>query len=88
VALALRDDASRFVAHACRNNAFVDGRQDLDAVEAQVRAEVEALGGVALVVFDTRAAFFHRNELNCNPEVGDEARRYRRSQPYPAVQPS
>jgi hypothetical protein len=56
---------------------FVDGRQDLGAVRTWIKTDIEALGGVSLIIFDTRAAFFHGTDINNDVEVVAEARLYR-----------
>jgi hypothetical protein len=57
---------------------FIPGVFDIDKLEATVCAEVNALGGVQLVIVDTSAAYFPGDNENDNKQMGDHARRFRR----------
>jgi hypothetical protein len=57
---------------------FIPGVFDIDELEARIKNEVEALGGVALIVIDTSAAYFPGDDENDNKQMGDHARRLRR----------
>ena len=57
---------------------FIPGVFSIDALGAKVRAEVERLGGVALVIVDTSAAYFPGDAENDNVQLGAHARRMRK----------
>jgi hypothetical protein len=57
---------------------FIPGVFSIDEVEERVRAETLALGGVALIVIDTSAAYFLGDAENDNVQAGVHARRFRR----------
>src|SRR5262249_42513371 len=56
---------------------FIPGKFQISALMQKVRKEVEALGGVALVVVDTSAVFFEGRDANDNVQMGEHARRLR-----------
>ena len=49
----------------------------ISALKAAIATEVEKLGGVALVVIDTTAAYFEGDEENDNVQAGNYARMQR-----------
>ncbi len=57
---------------------FIPGVFSLDEIEERVREEIEALGGVVLVVIDTSAAYFPGDAENDNTQMGAHARRFRK----------
>lgn len=56
---------------------FLPGVFKLSEIEARIKAEVEKIGPVSLVVVDTSAAYFEGAEENANVEMGLHARRMR-----------
>jgi hypothetical protein len=56
---------------------FIPGVFRISAMQAAIAAEVEKLGGVALVVIDTTAAYFEGDEENSNTQTGNYARMQR-----------
>jgi hypothetical protein len=56
---------------------FIPGTFKISQLIERVRSEVKALGGVALVVVDTSAAFFEGEDENSNVHQGTHARRLR-----------
>ena len=56
---------------------FIPGVFKMSAMQAAIAAEVEKLGGVALVVIDTTAAYFEGDEENSNTQAGNYARMQR-----------
>ena len=56
---------------------FIPGVFKISAMQAAIAAEVEKLGGVALVVIDTTAAYFEGDEENSNTQAGNYARMQR-----------
>lgn len=57
---------------------FITGVVSLEALEEQITREVEALGGVAMIVIDTSAAYFLGDDENSNVAMGAYARRLRK----------
>ena len=57
---------------------FIPGVFSIDALGAKVRAEVDRLGGGALVIVDTSAAYFPGDAENDNVQLGAHARRMRK----------
>jgi hypothetical protein len=57
---------------------FIDGVVSLDELEERIRREVLDIGGVALIIIDTSAAYFLGDDENNNPAMGAYARRLRR----------
>lgn len=53
---------------------FIPGTFKISDMKARIHAEVEALGGVALVIVDTSAAYFEGEDENDNKQAGDHAR--------------
>jgi hypothetical protein len=53
---------------------FLPGTPRLSKAVARIRAEVEVIGPVALVVIDTSAAYFEGDDENGNVEMGKHAR--------------
>jgi hypothetical protein len=53
---------------------FLPGTPKLSKAVARIRAEVEAIGPVALVVIDTSAAYFEADDENSNVDMGNHAR--------------
>ena len=56
---------------------FIPGVFKISALQAAIAVEVEKLGGVALVVIDTTAAYFEGDEENSNTQAGAYARMQR-----------
>ena len=56
---------------------FIPGVFKISAMKAAIATEVEKLGGVALVVVDTTAAYFEGDDENSNTQAGDYARMQR-----------
>ena len=56
---------------------FIPGVFKISAMQAAIAVEVEKLGGVALVVIDTTAAYFEGDEENSNTQAGNYARMQR-----------
>src|SRR4029077_9721204 len=56
---------------------FIPGVFKISALQATIAVEVEKLGGVALVVIDTTAAYFEGDEENSNTQAGAYARMQR-----------
>ncbi len=56
---------------------FLPGVFKLSEIEGRIRAEVEKIGPVALVVVDTSAAYFEGDSENDNVQMGAHARRMR-----------
>jgi hypothetical protein len=56
---------------------FIPGVFKISALKAAIATEVEKLGGVALVVIDTTAAYFEGDEENDNVQAGNYARMQR-----------
>jgi hypothetical protein len=56
---------------------FIPGIFNIEEIEERVRAEAEALGGLALVIIDTSAAYFLGDGENDNVQMGEHARRLR-----------
>jgi hypothetical protein len=56
---------------------FIPGVFKISALQAAIAVEVEKLGGVALVVIDTTAAFFEGDEENSNTQARAYARMQR-----------
>jgi hypothetical protein len=57
---------------------FIDGRFKIEELYDTVAAQVEALGGVALILVDTSAAFFEGEDENNNSQIGKHATMLRR----------
>ena len=53
---------------------FVPGRFSLASLGQHVRAEVQKLGGVTLLIIDTSAAYFEGDSENDNVQAGNHAR--------------
>lgn len=56
---------------------FVSGVVSLSSEADRIAKDVERIGGAALVIVDTAAAFFEGDEENSNVELGQYARRLR-----------
>ena len=56
---------------------FIAGAFKISELLERIRSEVDALGGVALVIVDTSAAYFEGADENDNRQAGDHARRFR-----------
>jgi AAA domain/Toprim domain len=56
---------------------FLPGVFKLSEIAGRIRAEIDKIGPVALVVVDTSAAYFEGSEENANVEMGLHARRMR-----------
>ena len=56
---------------------FIPGVFKISALKEAIATEVEKLGGVALVVIDTTAAYFEGDEENDNVQAGNYARMQR-----------
>jgi hypothetical protein len=56
---------------------FIPGRFKISALIERITKEVEALGGVSLIIVDTSAAFYESAEENDNVQQGAHARRLR-----------
>ncbi|WLB05467.1 AAA family ATPase [Bradyrhizobium elkanii] len=56
---------------------FLPGTPKLSHIASQVRAKVQQIGGVSLVVIDTSAAYFEGDDENGNVQAGDHGRRMR-----------
>jgi hypothetical protein len=57
---------------------FIDGQVDFDALFDEIASKIEAIGGVALIIVDTSAAYFLGEDENSNPQMGNHARKLRR----------
>jgi AAA domain len=59
----------------CRDNRlhFVPGRFKIAELIEKIRTEMEALGGCALLIIDTTAAYFHGEDENDNVQLGQHA---------------
>ena len=57
---------------------FIPGTFSIPQMEKRIREETDKLGGVALVIIDTSAAYFQGHEENSNVELGNHAREMRR----------
>jgi AAA domain len=53
---------------------FIPGAFHISAARDYLKAEIEALGGVALVLVDTSTAYFEGEDENHNKQAGDHAR--------------
>jgi hypothetical protein len=62
---------------------FIPGTFKISALIARIKAEVEALGEVALIIVDTSAAFFEGTDENDNVQQGAHARRLRSLVDFP-----
>jgi hypothetical protein len=56
---------------------FIPGTFKISAMVERIAKEVKALGGVALIIVDTSAAYFEGSEENDNVQQGAHARRLR-----------
>jgi hypothetical protein len=56
---------------------FIPGTFQISEMVERIRHEVDQLGGVALVVVDTSAAFFEGDDENSNVQQGEHMRRLR-----------
>lgn len=56
---------------------FVPGVFDIEALNAEVTAAVERLGGASMVIIDTSAAYFTGDDENGNVAMGKHARKLR-----------
>ena len=56
---------------------FIPGVFKLSQMFKRIRAEVERIGPVSLIIVDTSAAFFEGDEENSNVQLGHHARRLR-----------
>jgi AAA domain-containing protein/bifunctional DNA primase/polymerase-like protein len=56
---------------------FIPGRFKISALVKRITAEVGALGGVALLIVDTSAAYFETDDENSNTQAGAHAARLR-----------
>jgi hypothetical protein len=56
---------------------FLPGVFKLSEIEGRIRAEIEKIGPIALVVVDTSAAYFEGDAENDNVQMGTHARRMR-----------
>jgi hypothetical protein len=56
---------------------FIPGVFKISDLIARIRQEVEALGGVALIIVDTSAAYFEGDDENSNAQQSVHARRLR-----------
>jgi hypothetical protein len=56
---------------------FIPGKFKISALIDRIKAEVEALGGVALIIVDTSATYFEGKDENGNVEAGEHAARLR-----------
>jgi hypothetical protein len=56
---------------------FIPGKFKISALVDRIKKEVEALGGVALIIVDTSAAYFEGKDENGNVEAGEHAARLR-----------
>jgi hypothetical protein len=56
---------------------FIDGPQTIPEIVSRVKAEVEKIGGAALIIIDTSAAYFTGGDENNNVEAGNHARMLR-----------
>jgi hypothetical protein len=57
---------------------WITGRIDFDAAFDEIANGVAAIGGIALVIVDTSAAYFLGEDENSNPQMGAHARKLRR----------
>jgi hypothetical protein len=56
---------------------FIPGVFKISQLETAIRQEVKAVGGLALVVIDTSAAYYEGTDDNQNVQMGEHARRLR-----------
>lgn len=56
---------------------FIPGAFSIPKLERRIREEIAALGGAALVIVDTSAAYFQGDEENSNVQLGNHARQLR-----------
>jgi hypothetical protein len=56
---------------------FIPGTFSISELEPRIRQELDAIGGAALVVVDTSAAYFEGEEENANVAMGEHARKLR-----------
>ena len=56
---------------------FLVGNAPFSETEPSIRSQIDALGGVALVIVDTSAAFFEGTDENDNVQAAQHARRLR-----------
>jgi hypothetical protein len=56
---------------------FIPGKFKISALIDRIKAEVEALGGVALIIVDTSATYFEGKDENDNVQAGEHAARLR-----------
>jgi hypothetical protein len=56
---------------------FIPGTFKISALIERITAEVVALGGVALIIVDTSAAYYESDDENSNTQQGTHARRLR-----------
>jgi hypothetical protein len=56
---------------------FIPGVFKLSQMFKRIRAEVEQIGDVAIIVIDTSAAYFEGEDENSNVQLGNHARRMR-----------
>jgi hypothetical protein len=56
---------------------FLPGVYNLSEIVGRIKAEIDKIGDIALVVVDTSAAYFEGSEENANVEMGIHARRMR-----------
>lgn len=53
---------------------YIPGVFNIEQLRAQIVAQIEAIGGVDLVIIDTSAAYFLKDDENNNPQIGAHAR--------------
>jgi hypothetical protein len=56
---------------------FIPGKFKISALVDRIKKEVDALGGVALIIVDTSATYFEGKDENGNVEAGEHAARLR-----------
>jgi len=53
---------------------YIVGVFDIQQIRARLITEIERLGGIDLVIIDTSAAYFLKDDENSNPQIGAHAR--------------
>ena len=54
---------------------FIPGMFKISEMQERIRAEIEQIGPVSLIIVDTAAAYFEGDDENSNTQFGDYARR-------------
>jgi hypothetical protein len=62
---------------------FIPGRFSIPEMGPRIKVELEALGGVALLLIDTSAVYFEGDDENSNTQLGEHARTMRNLVDFP-----